>query len=307
MELVMKNKKSNFFSWVAVITGVVIWGVSFLSIKTTVMVLPAMTQAFWRLVIAAVCLFIMMRITEPKTRLNRKDAPKLLGTGFLGITLYFWFENTGLQSISASTASLIVAIVPILTIIAETFVYKVPMTGRKLVSVLISFVGVYFIVAMGDKQGTDELLGCLLMLGAVLTWVVYTLVSKDLCQKYSSLAIVYYQTLFGIATCFPFILFEKTVVQNITMTILLNMIFLGVFCSAVASLLYIKGMNVIGVGIASLLMNLIPVVSVAASFLLLNERLTLLQLCGGALVLAAVFFSKGKTDREEIGDEKEVA
>lgn len=299
MEFMMKHKKSTALSWLAVITGVVIWGVSFLSIKTTVMVLPAMTQAFWRLVIAAICLFIMMRLTEPKTRLKLKDAPKLLGTGFLGITLYFWFENTGLQSISASTASLIVAIVPILTIVAETVVYKVPMTGRKLLSVLISFVGVYFIVALGDKQGTDGLLGCLLMLGAVLTWVVYTLVSKDLCQKYSSLAIVYYQTLVGIATTFPFILFEKTVVQNITMPIVLNMIFLGVFCSAVASLLYIRGMNVIGVGIASLLMNLIPVVSVTASFFLLNERLTFLQLCGGVLVLVAVFFSKGKNNSED--------
>ena len=231
----------------------------------------------------------------------------LFGTGFLGITLYFWFENTGLQTISASTASLIVAIVPILTIVAEAIVYKVPMTGRKLVSVLISFAGVYLIVAMGDKNGTNDLVGCLLMLGAVLTWVVYTLVSRDLCSKYSSLAIVYYQTLVGMITCLPFLFIEKVNVQDITTPIVLNMIFLGVFCSALASILYIRGMHVIGVGFASLLMNLIPVVSVTASFLLLNERLTFMQLCGGALVLLAVFFCKGKSSEEAEGEAEEVA
>jgi len=64
---------------------------------------------------------------------------------------------------------------------------------------------------------------------------------------------------------------------------------------------------VIGVAISSLLMNLIPVVSVAASFLLLNETLTAMQFGGGILVLVAVMISTGKVKEQKTINKKTVA
>ncbi len=66
-------------------------------------------------------------------------------------------------------------------------------------------------------------------------------------------------------------------------------------------------MKVSRVAISSLLMNLIPVVSVAASFLLLNETLTAMQFGGGILVLVAVMISTGKVKEQKTINKKTVA
>lgn len=296
------KKKKPWLSWLAGFTAVVIWGLSFLSIKVTLTVLPTMTQALWRHVIAAGVLLLMMRFIEPHTRLKREDIPRFVVAGLLGITLYFFLENNGIKRISASSASLIIAVVPIFTIIADALVFKEAMTKRKLVSVLISFAGVFCIV--GNPYGdSNDFLGYALMLGAAVSWVVYTLVTKSLFERYSDLAIVYYQTVIGVITLIPFALFEKTDWSAVSGPVLWNLLFLGIFCSALAAYLYIISMSVIGVAISSLMMNMIPVVAVVASFFVLNERISGMQMVGGILVIGAVCLSSIGSGQGTPGDQ----
>ena len=50
-------------------------------------------------------------------------------------------------------------------------------------------------------------------------------------------------------------------------------------------------LKALGAGVSSVFINLIPVVSVAASFLILGERLSPLQLAGGAVAVAGVYLA----------------
>jgi drug/metabolite transporter (DMT)-like permease len=76
--------------------------------------------------------------------------------------------------------------------------------------------------------------------------------------------------------------------------------FLGVFCSAAGYWLYIATLNAMGSGKASVYLNLIPVVAVAASYLILGERLGPLQLLGGVVVVAGVFLATAPVRRVEL-------
>ncbi len=44
--------------------------------------------------------------------------------GAVGITVYFYFENNGIKYTSASAASLIIASIPVFSVIIESLLYK---------------------------------------------------------------------------------------------------------------------------------------------------------------------------------------
>jgi drug/metabolite transporter (DMT)-like permease len=73
--------------------------------------------------------------------------------------------------------------------------------------------------------------------------------------------------------------------------VLLNVLYLGLFCSAAGYWLYIRTMDLLGAGRASVFINLIPVVAVVAAFLILGERLGGLQMLGGAVAIAGVYLA----------------
>lgn len=301
----MEGKKA--LALIAIIVTSIVWGLSFLSIKVTVAVIPPMTLALLRFLIGSVVLSIIYMIMEKEKRLNRKDIPILALSGAIGVTIYFYFENTAISLISASSASIIIAAIPMFTLIAEVIIFKVKLTAKKLMSVIVSFIGVYFIVGINTGgTSSSSWKGYLLMLGSVLAWVVYTIITKPLYEKYSQIAIVYFQTLFGTLFLIPFAIFETTNWSLVNNVIILNVIFMGVFCSAIAYFLYIYAMDYLGVATTSLFLNLLPAIAVVGSHFILKENLTIYQIIGGALVIFAVYLVNMKNkDNEEKPIEEE--
>lgn len=282
----MKTEKNA--ALLAVVFVAIIWGLSFLSIKSAVNVLPTMTLALLRFLIASALLFFVMKFKEPGTKLKKSDMGLMALSGIIGVAIYFYFENNGVKLITASAASIIVAAVPILTMISDALIFKNRLSKIKILSVIISAAGVYFVVG-SDISGSPE--GFLMMFGAAVSWVVYTVITKPLFKRYSQLAIVFYQALFGSIALLPFALFEKTDWSLVTPTVWLNVAYLGVFCSALAYYFYAFAMNKLGINISSLFINLIPVVTVAASYFIFKDDISFSQIAGGSLVIISVYLA----------------
>ena len=99
---------------------VLFWGLSFVSSKTILNTgVPPMTMVCIRFVIATVILILFLRKFDPAARLRAKDVPALTASGLAGVTIYFFFESRGIKLTSASHASLIIAIIPVVTVLAE--------------------------------------------------------------------------------------------------------------------------------------------------------------------------------------------
>ncbi len=106
----------------------------------------------------------------------------------------------------------------------------------------------------------------------------------------------------------PFVFFETTNWSLVDNTINFNVIYLGIFCSAIAYYLYIYAMDYLGVSTTSLFLNLLPVVTVIASYFILDERINFYQIIGGALVIFSVYFAntKGRNKEEGLTQEEPV-
>lgn len=267
-----------------------IWGLTFLSIKVAVRELRPMNLTLLRFIIATLLLLPIARISRTPLSVAKRDLPLLAAGGIVGITLYFLFENNGIMRLSASESSIIIGAIPVLTLIIECVLYRTKLKASLAVGILMSFGGVALMVLRSESARSSPA-GYFYMIGAALCWAAYSFLTKPLGDRYPLLAVTFWQFLFGTLACVPFAVAEGQDFGRISTAAALNVLYLGVLGSAVGYWLYVIVLDRLGAAKASVFINLIPVVSIAASFVVLGERLSGLQLAGAAAVIAGVYFA----------------
>lgn len=288
------------------IITVVIWGVSFINIKVAVMVLPAMTLGFIRFFIASVIMFIIMIKTKTSFKMHKEDRLNFFIAGGVGITAYFFFENNGVKYTTASVASLIMAAIPVFAIITESIIYKVKITRRVTFCLILSVLGVLMIsgINIDELKASGYLKGYFMMFGATVTWLIYSVACKKLFGKYEQLTIAFYQFFIGALCFFPFIFLEEVVWSDVDTEIIIHVLILGVFASAIGFFLYLVGLEKLGMGESSLYINIIPLVTVILGIFYLGETISINQILGGTMVMLAVY-GINKDSKEELLEVKE--
>lgn len=294
--------KTKTLAYIALIGTIIVWGISFISMKILLEVFSPVALAFVRYMIATTIL-IIAKVKTTKEKVKKEDLKLLAITGLLCTTMYFWCENNGVMRISANSASIIIATLPIGALIADSIAYKNKITLKSIISIIISIIGVYFVV--GNDTISGSALGYLFMFGSITAWSLYMTFTKPLFKKYSDITITTYQAIFGTLGFIPFMPFETIKFHMIDGTIIFNLLFLAVICSSVANFAYTFSLKELGVEIASLFMNLMPVVTFLFSFLILGEELNFLQLFGASLIIYSVYvISKPqKNIQEEVLEE----
>ncbi|HOX31202.1 MAG TPA: DMT family transporter [Spirochaetales bacterium] len=274
-----------------------LWGLSFLSIKVSVAVIPPMTLAVARFVLAVAVLPLLALMTKEKLRVAPRDLPLLAAGGLVGVTIYFLCENNGVALLSASESSLVIGTIPVLTLLAERLFLGPkgagsPLGARAYLGAALSVLGVALIVLRSGSGGAGSSpLGYLFMAGAAVSWVAYAFLTRPAGARYGKVCVTFWQSLFGLAGCLPFALAESASWRAPSLAVALNVAYLGLLCSAAGYWLYISAMDVLGAGRTSVFINLIPVVSVVAAYFVLGERLGAGQLAGGAVAVAGVYLA----------------
>lgn len=285
-------QKSQVIAHLALLLTAFFWGLSFISMKVILNTqIPPLTMAFIRFIIASAALFIILKISEPAQRLQKEDIFTMALGGFFGITLYFYFEATGVKYTTASNASMILSAIPIFTLFIEMIYYRNHISVFKGLGVLLSVLGVYLIIHSSTATSANPhlLLGNLLMLGACISWVTYVMFSKKLKGRYSGLALTTYHTFFGTLFLLPFSLSEYQSWIPIPPNAAWNIIFLALFCSAAGYFMYQYALSKLDTITVSTYINLIPVVGVTGGIFFLRETILPIQIIGGIIIIVSVF------------------
>ena len=266
----------------------VMWGLSFIFSKTAMTEgMPAMTLAFWRYLLTAVMMLPMCLKAEKGVRLG-KDAPLALVTTLLGITVYFYFELTGLKRTTASAASLILALVPMLTLLFRIAFMRERISAIRWIAVVLSLVGAYFVIITDGGEGAGTLIGNLLMVCACLCWTGYILSTPRLMENHSSLRVSTWQAVAAVITLAPFALMERGEWVPVSLKAWLCIFALAAICSALGYVLYNEAIRTVDSLTVSLTINLNPVAACIGGALLLGETLSGMQLFGGVLIILSM-------------------
>jgi len=274
----------------AMLVTVTLWGMSFVSIKTALQEVPPITLALLRFMIASTILLIITKRIEPAAKLHSPDLGKMILAGFLGITLYFYCENTALRLTTASSAALITSIVPIIAITLDILVFKTKVSFMQCLGITIALSGAYLaITANGQLDFSSQtFIGNLFVVGAMLTWSLYTLLNKSFQGKYSGLFLTTYQSLFGTMFLIPLSLLEYKEWQLFSLTAFGNILFLAIGCSALGYFLYIYALSKLDVTITTLYLNLMSIIGVLGGHFLLQETIFPAQIAGGAMIIFSI-------------------
>lgn len=283
-------RKHRLFPVLTVLFAVFVWGISFVSTKVVLTELPPVSIAFFRQLIAIVPLLFIMRLSGESLRITKREIPLFFVAAFFGLVLYFVFENSGLLYTSASNAAMLVAAIPVFTLIIESIIGHRRLPLFTLAMVLISISGVYLVLfenGMPDFS-SKTFFGNMLVFGAMISWITYTYLSRRLGIKYNSLKITTIQTLCSIPLFIPFLLREIPVWKVPSEAILLHLAFLGTLCSAGAYVAYLYGVQKLGPILPSAFLNLLPVVTILTGMVMLAEIPSWSQGIGATLIIGSL-------------------
>jgi len=276
----------------AVVLAVLIWSTSFVATKVAYTTFPPLTLGALRFVLAASILGVVLFVKGQFMIPCPGDMGRLTISGVLGITIYFAMENMGVKLTTSSNAALIVASFPATTLFFEILIYRTKISWIKILGIVMAVFGVYLVEHRHQNvMGEEHLLGNALLIGAGIIWTFYNFVTRSVVNKYPMLVISFFQTAAGTIAFIPLAITERMYWQLPTLKSFSMLIFLGIFCSVIAFLLYNYGLRSISSSSAVMLMNFVPVFGVLFSILFLHEKVLVNQFIGGIVIILGVMLN----------------
>ena len=288
-----RNKNGNTL---LVITGLILtnifWGASGVAVKIAQMQLGTFEIVALRFIAAVPILIIITLLWKGREalRIEKKDLPYIAILAFMGIPLEFLLQVTSLAYTTATCFTLIFSLSPFFIIFASAVLIKEKITKHKAVGALIGFIGVAFIITNGSLAVPTNLLGDAVAIMANIVWALYTVLGKPINEKYSALTVLNYTFIFGALEMLPFYLISPGLSPvEFTGSTWISMIFLTIFCSLIAFLLYNYGTEKLPASIAGMFIYIQPLSGVALAALVLGESITVYTILGTFLIIYGIY------------------
>ncbi len=283
--------------------SMVFWALSFIGYKFAYNHFQPMSLIFFRLVLASLFLFVLIRLTGSAEKVHRKDWGRFLLLAFFEPLLYFLGESYGMTLVSSTTGAVIVSTIPLLTPVAAWILFRDQITWIKITGILISFAGVCMVLIGKGFQLNAPAAGIALMFLAVVSAVAYTGVIVDLTKKYKSMTIILMQSIIGAVYFLPIFLFtdlHETMAMRFSWGMILPLLFLAVFPSSLSFIFYTRAIREIGITRANVFTNFIPVFTAIFSYFILDEPFTGAKIIGIPVVLAGLMLTQLKLRKSAV-------
>lgn len=281
----------------------IIWGVNFPLIKASLEFIPPLAFNGLRFPLAAVTVFLILRLRGSLPRPDPEDRPRIVALGILGNVVYQGFFIFGVNATLAGNASILLATTPVWTLGLSTLRGHEKPGLQVWFGVLATLTGMVLVVFGGGEAlglGTSSIHGDLLMIGAALTWSVYTVGSRGLVQKYGSIPVTAWTLWIGslglIALGLPTLKdFSFGEVPGLAWA---GVAYAGILAIGLAYVLWYRGVHRIGNSRTAAYSNLTPVIALIVAWSWLGEAPGGLQITGAAVVLVGLSLARLGRERK---------
>ena len=221
----------------------------------------------------------------------------------LGVTIFNSFTYISLQTTMVINSTLMASVAPVMMIGFSWLIFRTKTTTLQFTGIVLSLLGAFAIVLKGNLNNLYNLYftaGDLWMLGAVVSWCLYSVLLKKIDSKTSQLANLEVMIIIGVIFIIPFYIMESFNSTYLPSTGLdLAIIgYVAVFASIVAFFSWNKGVSIIGPNRASLFLHLIPVFSAIWAISFLNEKFAFFHVIGVLFILSGIILSNIKLSNE---------
>ncbi|MDF2627742.1 MAG: protein of unknown function transrane [Symbiobacteriaceae bacterium] len=275
-----------------------IWGGMYVVSKYVLEYVPPLTLLVMRLAIAAV-IFGGLALWRREWRVAARDRLLLASLGLIGFTLSLGLQFWGTKLSSAHNGGLITSASPAFIVLFAFWLLKERLSVWKLSSLGLATAGVLAVVGpeSGGGGGGALGLGNLCLVGAAVTWALYTVLGKVATERYSSLTVSLYATLAGLLFTAPVAWVTEwaagapATLPSAPALVWWGVAYVGVISTAVAFYLWVRGFSMVDAGTGSLFFFAQPLVAAVLGAALLGETLHWYFFLGAGLIFAGVGLS----------------
>ena len=288
----LRGESPKLVYHLAALLIVLAWGVSFVSTK--VLLDNGLRPAEIYIYRFLLAYLLVLCVSHKRMFSNSLRDELLFATcGLCGGSIYFIAENTALEYTLVSNVSLITAISPLLTTFLIGMIYKSERPSKGIyIGSIVALMGVACVIFNSSFVVKMNPIGDLLSFAAALSWAVYSLVLRKLNALYSIMFISRKTFFYGVLTALPYMLTEAQITSPAVLlqaSVWPHMLFLGVFASMIAYVIWAQSVKHLGAITASNYIYLQPIVTLIASVIILSETITIVGYLGCALILGGLW------------------
>lgn len=280
------DKKVYFYLFITFF----IWGSLYVVSKFVLGKVPVVTVSLLRYVIAGAILLLVLK-GRKVSPIQRQDYKYLWLIGLVGYSLSMGMQLLGTKLSSASMASLINSLNPIVIMVLAAGILNERLTGKKILCIVLSLIGVYVIV--GDPGGAGQWLGIMISIASVILWSLVSVIMRKVTQKYDSIQVTTYGMLIAVVGNAPFAAYELAVTPQVQFDgpVIAALLYMGIACTALAHVLWNKSLSMLEAGNCSLFYPIQPMTAALLGWLFLGEQMNERFIIGSALIMVSVMFS----------------
>ena len=271
-----------------------IWSGNFIIARGLSDSIPPVTLAFWRWVVATIVFLpFALKPLIAEREMLKKHLPYLSITALLGITIFNTLIYIAGHTTTAVNLALISITFPIFIVILSRLFFGEAITLNKGIGIVLVLAGVLMLISKGALSSLLDIsfaIGDLWMLIASVVFAVYSILLKRRPPELGLLAFQLSTFILGLLFLFPFFLWEQTAVSPVefeTRT-LLSILYVGVFASLVAFLLWNKAITAVGPSKAAMVYYMLPLFSGALAYLFLGESIRMVHFYSALLIVSGI-------------------
>lgn len=264
---------------------VLLWASAFPAIRVGLAGLGVGGLSVLRLAVASAALAVLAPIL--KVRLpSAKDLPLIVLCGASGMAAYQLLLNWGEVHVPAGTASLLVAIAPVFSVLlAAGFLGEKP-RARTVLGSVIALAGAAVIAVASGPTGVSA--SALVVLAAALVQGIYHFASKPLLARYTGMELACYAMWTGTVLVLPFAPDAIGRLAHVPGSAIGAAIYLGLLPSALGFVVWGYAVARFTVATSTAALYLVPPVTLAVAFAWLGEIPRPIELLGGLVSIAGV-------------------
>ena len=278
--------------------AVLMWGSAFPVIEELLQSWDVVLNTILRMGAGAVVLTLVFLVAE-RGRVLRGGVPwrKVFLLGFFGFGVNSIAFSTGVADAGGANTAIVATLSPIIGAVGARIITGERLRRSTIIAAAIAISGCCIVVFARMREVGEFRGGALLVLFAMCLWTWYSIQAQRWLAGWSQVRIAAFTATAGIFSmaCFAAVGLALGLVgtrTDFSAPSLLMIAYLAITSNGAALVLWSNGVKVLGVSVASLFSNTIPVVAVLISFLVFDRPPLPLELVGGAIVIAGVLYGQ---------------
>jgi len=286
---------------IALILATLIWASTYSVAKIGLEDIAPFTLALVRGVLATIILgtfCVTKGLSKEVLNFIKKHFWVSLLFGLLSMFLLQSFQNFGLKYSSSIMGGILINASPIFILVLSILFLKESAKRNKILGIILGFAGILIMTLVGENFSEfsvqNTFFGNTMLLGVALCWAVYSVIIKKFLNDFHPLTLTFVSYLMGTILFVPVTLMTEdiTVLPAYSLTSWTIILYLGIFGSAAAYLLWNYGVKYIEVSKASIYQYLSPTIAIFIGFLFLHEKIDLFDMLGIILIFGGIYISE---------------